>query len=241
MKVYSALLCLAGLAAVNAAESLPWIETFAGLSNGATSDGGSTSWAVTIDHGLFSVKDEKLEIIGKAEGQIDTGDIDVSAAKFVEIKTSIYGDGGLDETGQWRDHIQVYAVLDSGRVLLVSHKFGGANKFREDLVGVVDVTDSNTLYLEIRARTTGGTEHYHIENISVESVGAETDGCTYYDLNMDSLDEGVYVSNQFQASHGVQLSCSCNSCSGGDCRVFDTSNPIGDPDLGVSRRLPLCA
>jgi hypothetical protein len=235
MKVYSTLLFLAGVAvAQGTGASLPWVEDFAGLANGATSDTGDTSWAVTSDYGKFEIKNGVLEIFSNAQGTFTSGNIDVSAVKFVEIKTSLYGNNGLDSSGGARDHVQVYAELDNGRTVLVSHKYGGSNGFQEDLIGIVDVSDIDTLSLKIKAKTTGGNEIYHIQDVRVVPVGDDNDGCMYYDLNMDSLAEGTYVSDQFSASHGVNLACTCKNCNGGKCRVFDTANPVGDPDLGVS-------
>lgn len=51
--------------------------------------------------------------------------------------------------------------------------------------------------------------------------------CEYFDLNFDSLARGEYITNQFEATHGIEI-----SCSGGlyGCRTFDSSIPYGEWD-----------
>lgn len=58
------------------------------------------------------------------------------------------------------------------------------------------------------------------------AIAAET--CDYYDLNFDQLARGEYVTSQFLASHGVDISCTGGSWG---CRVFDSEIPYGEWDV----------
>jgi hypothetical protein len=105
-----------------------------------------------------------------ATGTFESGPIDVSTAAEVEVSTTLFGDGGLDSSGNWHDHVQVFAKLDDGTEILIDRKDGGSNGFRDVLDKVIDVSQANSMNLEIKATTTGGNEVYHFEEISVELV-----------------------------------------------------------------------
>ena len=51
------------------------------------------------------------------------------------------------------------------------------------------------------------------------------ESCTLYDLNFDELSRGDYVTDQFVASHKVDISCTGGSHG---CRIFDSNIPYGD-------------
>lgn len=162
--------------------------------------------------------------------------IDVSDVDLVEVTATVFG---LGETANSPDpEVEAFAHLDNGRRVFLGEKTAQIGSGTE-ITNIVDVTGINMLNVQIIDKDETNQEHYYLQDISVVYMGAGIDGCTYYDLNMDSLAEGTYVSDQFSTTHGVNLTCSCNSCGSGngkgDCRVFDTANPVGDPDLGVSR------
>lgn len=59
-------------------------------------------------------------------------------------------------------------------------------------------------------------------------AGGASETCEYYDLNFDHLARGEYVTNQFSASHGVDISCTGGAWG---CRVFDSAIPYGAWDV----------
>lgn len=211
-------------------ESLPWVEDFSGLADGVKSQGGPTSWTASRSGGKFEISNGGLWLNqNAAAGNFMTGDIDVSLVNFVEVKTTIHGWGSMEDA----DFVYLYAIMEDGLRFPMGYHQNTADAGTE-IKGILDVTNMNTLKVEVMAKVSANNEHYSINEVSVKSVGHPGDSCTYFDLNVDHIAAGTYLSNQLSSSHGVTLECQCNNCASGDCRVFDTSNPTGDPDLGVS-------
>jgi hypothetical protein len=228
---FTSLAFLAGVFTTAMGETLPWIEDFAGIPNGEVDDNGPTSWSATRAGGIFEIKDGSLWINqggGGSVGTLETGDIDVSDNYMVEVSVTIYGTGLMEDA----DFVELWAVLDgTKRVFLGKKKNVQASGTIID--GLVDTFGVNTLNVDIQAKVSATDEHYYIQEVSVTATDATTqDGCDYYDLSMDSLARGTYVSDQFTASHKVAISCfSTRSSANGKCRVFDSSIPAGEWDV----------
>lgn len=225
---YYAIAVFAVFFATAGGESLPWVEDFAGILDGEVNDSGPTSWSATRAGGIFEIKDETLWINqngGGSEGILETGDIDVSNINMVEVSMTIHGVGDMENA----DYVQLWAVLDGTKRIFIGEKRDSQDS-GTIVSGLLDTYAATTLNVDIRAKVSYDNEHYYIQGLSVLEAAADSDGCTYYDLNMDSLDRGDYVTNQFSTSHGVDISCSCSNCNDGGCRVFDSELPIGEWD-----------
>jgi hypothetical protein len=228
---FTSLAFLTGVFTTAVGEDLPWIEDFAGIPNGDVDDNGPTSWSATRAGGIFEIKDESLWINqggGGSVGTLETGDIDVSYAYMVEVSVSIHGTGSMEDT----DYVELWAVLDGTRRVFIGKK-KNVQASGTVISGLVDTFGVNTLNVDIQAKVSATNEHYYIQEVSVTATDATAqDGCEYYDLSMDSLARGSYVSDQFTASHKVDISCfSTKSSADGRCRVFDSAIPAGEWDV----------
>jgi len=148
-------------------EPLNWVEDFDDLSPGTTEDTGDTAWSVSSGSGTFEVADNHSFHVS------DTGDervwqsevMDISGAGQVDVSVTIWSEGsGLDASGDYRDWLDVYYILDGGseqEIASYSGEIAGTQT-----VGQNGLTGS-TLQIVIRSRTTAGDEHYYWDDVGV--------------------------------------------------------------------------
>lgn len=141
-----------------------WIEDFAFLSDGATSDTGITPWTATRGGGLFQVQNEKFVVNDKGpEGVLETGSIDVSLLSTMQVSVDVYSEAFGDSL-ESADYVELYTVLDGGPQVL-------AARIADDvpnvvtLSGTVDTTAASTLKLVVKAKVSYYKEYYYIDNL----------------------------------------------------------------------------
>jgi uncharacterized protein YjdB len=97
---------------------LPWIESFDGLNDGSSSDGGDTGWGssavgfgnLEVDNGRLVLKAER----GGTTANFRTEEIDISGATNVSIKLLV---GDLDQNNkETSDFIRLFYILDGQEV-----------------------------------------------------------------------------------------------------------------------------
>ncbi len=148
-----------------------WQETFAGLPNGTTSDPGPTAWTTepppsgtfAVQNGVFVANNNK------GEGVWRSGPIEIGGTAGVSL--TIQSGGSMETSGPSADHLRVFYVLDGGAEVPVAQRAGNFNGDAPETVGVSGLGGS-TLQLVIRAKTTGGSETYTWDDVSVTSGAA---------------------------------------------------------------------
>ena len=164
--------------------SIPWHETFFDQGNGATSDDGDTAWTATR-YGYHQVNNEAFQVYytgGDAVWRSEV--IDISTAGSVSASMEIQGEGSLEADGQYQDHLRVYYRIDGGPEVLLAERLGTFNNNNYELISLDDVS-GNTLELIVRAKTTGSTEYYRWDNISIVPNSSQISGNVWADNDSD--------------------------------------------------------
>ncbi len=147
-------------------DAIPWVEDFTGLSDGTTSDNGSTGW--TIDNtginpavGIHWVVSETLKAQNTdAEVDFATNSIDISSASSVTIEIDLETSSTMD-AGE--DYSNWYYKVDGGSEQQIVAIDGA---YSRNTVTVTGVSGSS---LEIVGRTyiNAGNEQLYVYSISV--------------------------------------------------------------------------
>jgi VCBS repeat-containing protein len=160
-----------------------WSEDFSGLSNGVTSDPGSTAWSATDagsdmtgNHGVESgayefgqVSDESNDNTSKVVWSSET--IDISGQSEIDLSFRLSENGDLEESGSWHDTFKAFAVIDGVRTEIMSQD---GDSGIQDAYNFQDIGTGSSLVIEFEAKTTSGSETFSVDDISVVANGSQT-------------------------------------------------------------------
>ncbi|MEM6550592.1 MAG: PQQ-dependent sugar dehydrogenase [Planctomycetota bacterium] len=152
-------------------DELPWTETFGGLPNGTTTDTGTTAWTtdgsnlggsaqVGVSNGTFRAQGTGGEAVWLSET------LDISQRTGVDLSLDLDGAGTLENAGDFLDYLRVYAIIDGGPEQLLAERLGNVNNGQPETLTVNDLAGS-TLQIVIRTLTTGSTEAYLWDNLTL--------------------------------------------------------------------------
>ncbi|WP_217603683.1 hypothetical protein [Chitinophaga sp. GbtcB8] len=162
-----------------AAASNTWVEDFA-LSNGATSDNGTTSWTTSTPSGsTFAVNNNEFKISGQGttgESVWTSGVINITGKTSINlaasVRSAVTGGAVMNDTGEYADYIRFYYKLNGGAEVLFAERKSAINNHSTtytNLSAAVSGTGTS-LQLVIRARATGTDEFYYTDNVKVTAV-----------------------------------------------------------------------
>ncbi|MEQ9586904.1 MAG: cadherin-like domain-containing protein, partial [Parvibaculaceae bacterium] len=160
-----------------------WSEDFSGLSNGATSDTGSSAWSatdagsdITGNHGVeggayeFSqVTDDSNDNTSKVVWSSEA--IDISGQSEIDLSFRLSESGDLEESGSWHDTFKAFAVIDGVRTEIMSQD---GDSGIQDAYNFQDIGTGSSLVIEFEAKTTAGSETFSVDDISVVANGSQT-------------------------------------------------------------------
>ena len=159
-----------------------WLEDFAGLSNGATSDAGSTAWTTSVTgSGTYSVQNNEYKISfsgSQGVGIWTSQSIDISSKTNVTFSVDLRSEvASSSDAFENTDYIRVYYKLNGGAETQVF----------EDLAGIGSTTNStasttftsaalngSTLQIIIKTSNSDPTERYFFDNIKVTGTPTST-------------------------------------------------------------------
>jgi hypothetical protein len=159
-----------------------WVEDFT-LSNGTTSDNGTTSWTVQVPSGAAAaVNSNQLRVTNTGatgEAVWTSGNINIAGKSNVSItagvRSSITGSAVMNETGEFADYIRLYYQLDNGATVLFSERRGVINSHSTTLTNLsVGSLSGSSLRIIVHAKATGNDEFYHFDNITVAGADQST-------------------------------------------------------------------
>ncbi|MEO0482166.1 MAG: S8 family serine peptidase [Planctomycetota bacterium] len=171
-----------GVASVELPAGALWEESFADLTNNATSDDGVTAWStdtsnaqqgISVAHG---VRDGQYRLARTVSGGGDRDFyiewaselVDISGAP-VRVELDLADDGSLEEFGYAHDWIDIYAEVD-GALRLIESIDGDVPAEAERVES--DLFTGGALRVVVRAKTNG--EAYLIDNVRVAAASART-------------------------------------------------------------------
>ncbi|WP_343692886.1 T9SS type A sorting domain-containing protein [Chitinophaga sp.] len=155
-----------------------WEENFT-LSNGTTSDNGTTAWSVAAPSGsMFSVNNNEFRISGigtTGEGVWTSGSMTMTGKTGVTIsgavRSAVTGGAVMNDTGTYADYLRFYYKINGGTEVLFYEKTSTINNHSTtNTTFSVSVPTGNTLQIVVRARATGTDEFYYFDNIKVAAV-----------------------------------------------------------------------
>ncbi len=157
-----------------------WYEGFSDLSNGTTSDNGSTAWSLSTSGGCangnvirvqnhrFRAEKTGCEVVWQTE------DIDISPYTDISVSINLEATGNMEND----DYLQVYYVLDGGAETALT------NGLQTNNFGSIQATASalngNTLKIIVKAKNSGGDENYFWDDILIRGIGAPSANVTYH-------------------------------------------------------------
>eukprot|EP00435_Cladocopium_sp_Y103_P077792 s1_g1531.t1 len=183
-----------------------WSEDFSGLSNGTTSDSGSSAWSATDagsdmtgNHGVESgayefgqVTDEEDDTTSRVVWTSET--IDISGQSEIDLSFRLSETGSLEESGDWHDTFKAFAIIDGVRTEIMSQD---GDSGIQDAYNFQDIGTGSTLVIEFEAKTTSGSETFSVDDISVVANGSHT---PLYDISdpgdaMPTLSGATYTTD----------------------------------------------
>ncbi len=193
---------------------LLWSEDFSGLSNGATSDSGSTAWSATdagseetgnhgVDNGRYEfgqVTDEENDNTSKTVWTSET--IDISGRSELDLSFRLSETGGMEESGEWHDHFKAFVIIDGIRTELMTQD---GDSGIQDAYSFQNIGTGSTLVIEFEAKTSSDSESYFVDDIKLVAEGTNT---VLYDINdpgdaMPTLSGATYTTDDdYDASNG---------------------------------------
>ncbi len=157
------------VAAPGTDNEIPWLEDFSGLSDGTTSESGTSSdWSLTgtANGGgnyLFEVSSEQLIAQNlQEEVSFNSATIDISSATSVDISLDITQNGGMEGD----DYVKLYYKVDGGSETLADEVSDDlpSSPYQLSATGI----SGNTLEVIVKMLNVNGwSEAWKIDNISV--------------------------------------------------------------------------
>ena len=157
-----------------------WYEGFEDISNGATSDNGTSAWSITtsgscngdsqieVDANRFRARKTGCEVIFETEA------IDISGVSDVNISVDLSAAGDMENA----DYLEVYYILDGGAEIALVNGLHTDNF--TSAVASISGLNGNNVTIRIKARNSGDDENYYWDNIHVTAIGAGTPNVSFY-------------------------------------------------------------
>ncbi len=161
-----------------------WRETFDPAADGTTSEGAPTAWS-TDDKGAtpskFSVQNDEFQI-SNTDGKMvvwRSESVDISNFSDIGVAVDIRGitSGGddFDDGGPYGDTLKVQYVVD-GTTKTITTRTDDISSAYETVTA--DGITGNTLQVVVTAETTGASETYAFDNVTVGNVSTYTENQT---------------------------------------------------------------
>ncbi|HEX6429857.1 MAG TPA: T9SS type A sorting domain-containing protein [Niastella sp.] len=157
-----------------------WLEDFTGLSNGATSDAGTTQWTTTVTgSGTYSVQNNEYKVSfsgSQGVGVWTSQAIDISSRSNVSFSVDLRSEvGSTNDALETTDYIRVYYKLNGGAETLVYEDLAGIGN-TTNTTGSITVNSAtlagSTLQVIIKTSNSDPTERYFFDNIKVTGSNA---------------------------------------------------------------------
>jgi len=161
---------------LDSTEQLLWDENFNDLANGTQADQGTTAWTSrnTGNSGNVEVSNNSFKIRNTGihnKGIWTSENIDISGNQEIYLSIDVKSAGPLNNSGDIKDYIKFYYVLDGGARVLFDEKSGAINNGSTGFVNVsVGSLSGNILRIEIEGKTTQPEEYYMFDNVIVNGV-----------------------------------------------------------------------
>ncbi|THU40168.1 T9SS type A sorting domain-containing protein [Niastella caeni] len=160
-----------------------WLEDFAGLNNGTTSDAGATAWTTskTVAAAVIAVENNELRITNCTT----TGDVVWTSASLdmtgktnisisAGVRSSVINNAVMNTDATYGDYIRFYYKLNNGNEVLFAERTAGINNHSTTPTPVsvtIPAGNYSTIQVVVRARATGNDEFYYFDNMQVVSTG----------------------------------------------------------------------
>jgi len=160
-----------------------WLEDFAGLSNGTTSDAGATAWTATASgSGTYSVQNNefKTSFDDQYEGVWTSQAINIAGKSNVTFSVDLRSEvtSGSFETA---DYIRIYYKLNNGAETLVFEDLAGLGSTTTGTASTTFTSaalNGSTLQVIIKTSNSGSAERYYFDNIKLTGSDIVTESVT---------------------------------------------------------------
>jgi hypothetical protein len=163
----------------SATASVFWLEDFAGLANGTTSDAGATAWtATTSGTGTYSVQNNefKTSFSGQSEGVWTSQSIDISSKSSVTFSVDLRSEtASSSDAFETSDYVRVYYKLNGGTATLLYEDLAGIGTTTSGTASITVTSaalSGSTLQIIIKTNNSDPTERYYFDNIKVSGINS---------------------------------------------------------------------
>ncbi|WP_289042511.1 T9SS type A sorting domain-containing protein [uncultured Zobellia sp.] len=139
---------------------LPWLEDFAGLSNGSTSDSGETEWTSSRSGGTFEVQNGEFRINGSGGTATWTSQV-ILIDGAVNVSIDIDDDSNFQK--ETADFIRAFYVVDGGAPV----QFGSVSNDISAQTFSANGINGSTIQIIVESAVSASNETYFFDNISV--------------------------------------------------------------------------
>ncbi|WP_344812477.1 hypothetical protein, partial [Chitinophaga oryziterrae] len=156
-----------------------WVEDFT-LSDGVTTDNGTTSWTSTkpTSSSLFSVLSNSFRTSGTglADGVWSSAVVNIAGKTNVKVSADcrsavLNSSVVMNSSGDLMDYLRFYYKLNGGAEVLFAEKDGTINNHSTTYTNVsLSGLSGNTLQIIVRGRATGTDEFYYFDNVKMAGV-----------------------------------------------------------------------
>lgn len=175
-----------------------WLEDFTGLSNGTTSDAGTTQWTTAVTgSGTYSVQSNEYKVSfsgGPGIGVWTSQAIDISSKTNVAFSVDLRSEvASSNDAFENTDYIRVYYKLNGGAETLVYEDLAGLGTTTNSTASVTvssAALNGSSLQVIIKTSNSDPTEKYYFDNIKItgsdvagEDVTANATGGTINCIN----------------------------------------------------------
>jgi hypothetical protein len=159
-----------------------WLEDFAGLSNGATSDAGATAWTTAVTgSGTYSVQNNEYKVAFSGSQGVGTWTsqvIDISSKTNVTFSVGLRSEvASSSDAFENADYIRIYYKLNGGAETLVFEDLAGIGSTTNTTASTTFNSSSlngSTLQIIIKTSNSDPTERYFFDNIKATGAAAST-------------------------------------------------------------------
>ncbi|OQP57554.1 hypothetical protein A4R26_23805 [Niastella populi] len=159
-----------------------WLEDFTGLSNGTTSDAGTTAWTTSAPgSGTYSIQNSEYKASfsgGQGVGTWTSQVIDISSKTnvsfSVDLRSEVATSSDAFETG---DYIRVYYKLNGGAETLAFEDLAGLGSTTNTTSSTTfnsSTFNGSTLQVIIKTSNSDPSERYFFDNIKLTGSNAGT-------------------------------------------------------------------
>ena len=216
---------------------LPWVEAF-DLTNGTTSDSGTTGWTIDIVEnfgGYAEVKEGKLAF-SAIHAVWTSSKIDIADVSYFSMVYQYQG--ASQSTMEDSDYLTMEYRYDNGPWELRTEENGGTSGINEPYSsrGGSEVANAQTLQIRITANASDIDEIYYVDNLNIQCLNCAASASAILSVEEYGSNNVVVYPSPFSDTFRLQLKEQSESV---DIRVLDLQGKVVYRETNIDASQPI--